>query len=155
MNAQVGRLRTVCRLHVRNGLLYDALDGAAPASMNGCYGVLPSVVDEQRDAVGCADSDSYVREMGHHRIDALQACLSVFFRQREKRLVNPYGLRKMHLMGHDETVVADAKLSAQQSSVLADGLSIVATVTVDVELAIRSRTESPTPRRTERYHILM
>jgi hypothetical protein len=81
--------------------------------------------------------------------------LSVFFRQRKKRLVNPYGLREMYLMRHDETVVADAQLLAQQSAVLADGLSIVATVAVDVELAIRPRTESTTSRRTERNNVLM
>ena len=113
------------------------------------------VVDEQRDAVGCADSDAYVCEIGHHRVDTLQACLSVFFRQRKKRLINLYGLREMYLMGHDETVVANTQLLAQQSTVLADGLSIVATVAVDVELAIRPRTESTAPRRTECYHILM
>jgi hypothetical protein len=58
-------------------------------------------------------------------------------------------------MGHDETVIADAKLLAQQSTVLTDGLNIVATVAVDVKLAIRPRTESTVARRTERYHILV
>ena len=148
-------MRTVCRRHIRNGLLCDALDGAAPACMNGCHSMLPRVVNEQRDAVGRADSDAYVREMGHHRIDTLQACLSVFFRQRKKRLVNLNGLREMYLMGHDETIVADAQLLAQQGAVLTDGLNIVATVAVDVELAIRPRTESTKARRTERFHILM
>ena len=61
----------------------------------------------------------------------------------------------MHLMGHDEPVVADAQLPTQQGAVLADSLSIVATVAVDVELAIRPRAESSTPRRTERHHILV
>jgi hypothetical protein len=123
--------------------------------MNGCHSVLPSVVDEQRDAVGSADSDAYVREISHHSVNALQACLSVFFRQRKKRLVNLNGLREMYLMGHDETIVADVQLLAQQGAVLTDGLSIVATVAVDVELAIRPRTESTTSRRTERNNVLM
>ena len=61
----------------------------------------------------------------------------------------------MHLMGHDKTFVANAKLLAQQSTVLVDGLSIVATIAVDVELTIRPSTESSTARCTERYHILV
>jgi hypothetical protein len=58
-------------------------------------------------------------------------------------------------MRHDEPLVADAQHLTQQSAVLMDSLSVVATIAVDIKLAIASCAETSLSRRAERHNILV
>ena len=61
----------------------------------------------------------------------------------------------MHLMGHDEPLIADIKQLAKQLPVLADGLLVVTTVVVDVELGIAACAEAPFTGRAEGYYVFV
>ena len=98
---------------------------------------------------------AYALEVRHDCIDTFQTFLSFIIRQCQERLVNTDRLRLMHLMRHDEPLVADAQLLTQQGAVLMDSLSVVATIAVDIKLAIASCAETSLSRRAERHNILV
>ena len=141
------RTRTIDFRHLADGFLYNTLDCAPPPGMNGTDGMMYGVIEQYRNAVSCRYTYTEPRDISHQRINALKVAVPI--------LINDSNLCLMHLMRHDELVITDIKQLTQQGTVLADGLVSVATVAIDVELAVAPCAESSLAGSAKCYHVGM
>jgi hypothetical protein len=109
--------------------------------MNGTDGALPGVIEQHRDTVGCRDADTHLLHVGHQRIIALK--IHTYW-------LSYHGyLGLVYLMRHQQAVVSNAEQAAQRLAVPADSLITIATIAVDIKLAIAPRAITPFTHRAE------
>jgi len=126
----------VCGFHLCDGFLSNTGHSATPAGMDGANGMMRLIVEQDGDAVGSRHADAHATQVRHQCIVAVQCHLPLLLREGQQCLVYTYCLRQMYLMGHQQTVIADAKQRAKCLTVLADAILRIATIAVDVEFPI-------------------
>ena len=135
------RAGTINLRHPCYGLLHDAHHRASPAGMNGTDSTLPWVIEQHRDTVSCRDTDTHILHVGHQRIITLKVYIPLF--------VNHSYLGLVDLMGHQQTVVGNAKQTTQCFAVSSDSLLTITTISVDIKLAIAPCAIAPFTHRAE------
>jgi len=118
--------------------------------MNGANGTVGAVEEQHGDAVGRGHADAYAGHVGHQSVHALKGLC----RMAQQGMVYNGHFRQVHLMGQEQTVVADAQQLAEQLAVAPHGLLAVATIGVDVELAEGPLAEASLASGAEGRHTL-
>ena len=141
--------RMIGHLHRGDGNACYVGHRAPPAAMHHAGGMMLGVVKDDGDAVGGRNSDTDAGNVRHQGIDTFEHLATHLFLQPEEGMADLGNARGMHLMGHHQAIGADLQQSAEGLAVLSDILGIVATIGIDIELAISPLTAAPMTGGTE------
>ena len=104
--------------------------------MDGAYGLMVFIVEQDGDAVGRRHTDAQLPYIGHHGIYTFQQLRFLFVAESQKVLADAPYLSAMHLMRIYQPVVTDLQQAAQRQSIGSDMTRLVAAIVVHVKLAV-------------------
>ena len=123
-------------LHLSERLFDDPAHGATPAGMDSGLGMVPWVVEQNRDTVGCGHADAEVGESGHQRILAFKELLSLF----GSSVKNVFGDGKtfdvVNLMRQKQMAVLDVQRPAERLTVRGNGCRVVTAIRIDIQFTV-------------------
>jgi hypothetical protein len=126
-STEVGGLGTKGFVHGAYAYRNGSLHTTSPTCMDGTGGMMGRVVEEDGNAVGGADTDTYIWEVGKDDVDAFESRLLGRFGLTEVITTHLVGLDTMDLMGQDD-VGGIGKLEGvgQELTIAKDGLGVIA-----------------------------
>lgn len=115
-------------MHALEGAARYGLHGAAPTGMDGCYGMVSWVVQQDWDAVGCGDAKADAGLVGEGSVDALEQLATLVGGRGEVGVVNGEDARAVCLIRDDELARTVGQGFEQESLVAGHVFGAVARV---------------------------